>query len=91
MSQMIANSFVSYALTTAEEQAGTILSQPQKMVLQNKLCQLAETKLRLTFDPDNIQKYLQEEAELQGQLGILTWIFESSSQVEAQLATAIVS
>ena len=88
---MIANSFVSYALTTAEEQAGTILSQPQKMVLQNKLCQLAETKLRLTFDPDNIQKYLQEEAELQGQLGILTWILESSSQVESQLATATVS
>jgi hypothetical protein len=85
MSRMIANSFVSYELTPQEEQAGTILSHNQKMVLQNKLCLIAEAKLALTFDPSNIQKFLQEEAELQGQLGILTWLLESSLALEVSL------
>jgi len=91
MAQMITNSFVSYVLTSAEEQAGTILSQNQKMVLQNKLSQVAEAKLRLTFDPANIQQFLQQEAELQGQIGILTWLLDSSTELELSLSNIVSS
>jgi len=87
MAQPAINSFSSYILTTAEEQQGMQLNHEQKMVIQNRLCQIAEAKLALTFDPANVQRFLQEEAELQGQIGILKWLLASSAAVEANSIT----
>ena len=89
MSQIRVNSFTSYDLTSAEEQAGSILNHNQKLVLQNKLAFLAETKIRLKFDPSHVQEFLQQEAELQGQIGILTWLLETSAQIENQLVSEV--
>ncbi len=85
MATLIPNSFASFALTEEEELRGSLLQDEQKFVIQNLLSNLAEEKLALAYDPINTSTYLQREAELQGQIGILKYLLAQSTSAEEKL------
>jgi hypothetical protein len=81
-------SFVSWILTPEEEAQGSVFSLTQKQLIQNRIAVLAEEKLALTYDPNEPMKFLQTEAELQGQIGILKYLLTMSQDVEAMSGNA---
>ena len=48
------------------------------MVIQNYICDAAEERLALKFDPAKPMEFAQREAEIQGQIGILKLLCELS-------------
>jgi hypothetical protein len=85
MATLKVNSFASWELTRSEEESGSILNSTQKMVLQNKLADIAAAKLTLKYDSTASTVFMQQEAELVGQMGIIQWLLDTSEQVEADL------
>ena len=85
MAQLIPNSFSSYNLSPEEEESGQVLNSNQKMVLQNKLCAIAEEKIRLTYDSTMPIVFAQREAELQGQMSVIQWLLDSSEKIEEEI------
>jgi hypothetical protein len=74
--------FISWELSPPEILQGTILTSLQVQVIQNRIALLAIEKLNFTFDPANLQRSFQEEAELQGKLRILqNLLIESENAV----------
>jgi len=73
------STFTSYDLSAKDTIEGQILSTLQEAVLQNELVGLAEEKLNLKYDANNPLTYLQREAELQGQIGLLIYLIEVSN------------
>ena len=80
MAHQIPSTFTRYHLTTEEQLNGQNLTTNNLYVLQNLICDAAEEKLSLKFDPGNPLAYAQREAELQGQIGILKLLIELASQ-----------
>lgn len=80
------NSFTSYELTVKEQLLGSVLSSPQKLVIQNERAIVAEEKIALEYDPNNPGNYTQNEAYLRGKLDILSYLLELSDTAEAELA-----
>lgn len=80
------NSFTSYTLTEQELLIGSVLTSLQKCCIQNQLADLAERKLNLKFDPAHPQIFLQEEAELQGNLNALRYLLTLSESAESTLS-----
>lgn len=68
------SSFLRYDLTSEELIAGTQFSSAHKLVIQNLIADAAEEKISLTFDATNPQAFIQREAELAGQIGILKYL-----------------
>ena len=64
---------------------GSILTILQKQCIQNQICFLAEQKLALKYSPENPMLYLQQEAELQGQLNALKYLITLSENAESAL------
>lgn len=85
MAQIKTTSLTRWDLTEQEITNGTILSQEHKYVIQNLIADATEEKLNLTFDPTNPMNFMQREAELTGQIGILKVLLDSSLEAE-QLA-----
>lgn len=81
MATLIPSSFCRYNLSEEEQRAGSYISETQKQVIQNLICDIAEEKLALKFDASNPQSFIQREAELQGQIGILRYILATSDEV----------
>lgn len=81
MAQILPSSFTSYSLTASEQAAGQMLTEANVMHMQNLICSAAEEKLNLTFDPTNPNPFIQREAELTGQIGILRMLIELSRTV----------
>jgi hypothetical protein len=75
---LVINSFTQYALTEEQTLQGSILTPLQVMVIHNQLTAIAEEKIGIKFDPDNIYTFAQQEAELTGQIGILRYLLETS-------------
>lgn len=78
------NTFTTYELTSQEQEEGSKLSYLQEAVIQNLISECAEEKLRLSVDPQNINAFLQAEAELAGKIGILSYLLETSKAVSTQ-------
>lgn len=89
MAHLIPNNFSSFELTLAEEESGQVLNTLQKMVLQNKLAAVAAQKLHLVYVPNDPKDYAQQMAYLQGQLDVLQWQLDTSTQVEEILAAKL--
>jgi len=85
MANIKPNTFTTYELTPEEDITGSILSELQQYKLQNERAAVADSLVRLTFDPSNVSKYLQEEAELQGKLNMLDYIFALHEYAVQQL------
>jgi hypothetical protein len=72
------SSFVSWILTPAELQAGSVLTTLQKQVIQNMIWQAASERISLPFLDENKQR----EAELQGRIAALTSLLDLSAEAE---------
>lgn len=81
VSQIISTSFTRHNLNEAEVVQGLSLNSLQYAVIQNRIADIAEELIRLPFTPNDIQSYLQRQAELRGQLDILQSILISSDEV----------
>lgn len=76
MAQLIQSTFTRYKLTKEEQQSGQQLTSSNIHVMQNLMCDAAEERLSIKFDPANPLSFAQREAELQGQIGILKMLIE---------------
>jgi hypothetical protein len=88
MAYPIPSTFTRYQLTPEEIQNGSRLTIDNLYMMQNLICDAAEEKLALKYDPQNPMAFTQREAELQGQIGILKLLVElavsSSSTITIQ-------
>ncbi len=82
MAHLISNTFSSFSLLPEEEESGQLLSDLQKMVIQNKLAMIAADKLKIEFNPLLPLEFAQQEAYLRGQLDALQWQLDVSQEVE---------
>lgn len=78
MAHQIPSTFTRYSLTQEEQNSGQTLTTTNLQVIQNLICDAAEARLALTYDAANSVKWAQQEAELQGQIGILKLLVEMS-------------
>jgi hypothetical protein len=85
MATLIPGVISTYSLTEPEERAGSVFSQEQIYVIQNLLANCAAEKIALTFDPTNPQLFIQQEAELQGKIGVLRYLLDRSEEMSNQL------
>jgi hypothetical protein len=76
----INSTFTRFQLTQEETTSGQSLTSTNIAVIQNLICDCAEERLSLKYDPSNPIIWAQREAELQGQIGILKLLLELSSQ-----------
>lgn len=85
MAHLIPNDFSSYQLTDKEELEGSILTITQKQVIQNHLSAAASEKIGLEYDPENKDRFVQQEASLKGQIDAYRFILSSSESAEELL------
>lgn len=79
MSTIKNSEFTEFELSDPETLAGQIYSVPQLQVLQNLRADFVREKLNLKFTPHDIQSYLQQEAEITGKIGTITYLIETSA------------
>ena len=85
------NTFTTWKLTKDEILQGTMLSRLHKLVVQNQIAALAESKLSLKFTPNNLNDYTQQEAYLAGKIDILQALLLNSDDSEKQYASEVVA
>lgn len=66
--------FTKHRLTLEETLAAVNYSDLQRKFLQTQLAEVAEAKLRLKVDPQNIESFIQQEAEYAGQITLLEYL-----------------
>lgn len=76
--QLISSKFCKHHLSDVEELQGSIFSEGQRYVIQNKLAALAEEKLLLDYDVADPTAFIQLEAVYKGKIEILTHLLEDS-------------
>jgi hypothetical protein len=79
MAYQLPSTFTRYQLTLEETKNGQSLTTDNLYFIQNLICDAAEEKLSLKFDPSSPLQFAQREAELQGQIGILKMLVELAS------------
>lgn len=79
------NSFLSFNFSEREKLEAAVLTPLQKMWIQTLRAQAAESLINLEFDTQNPLSRLAQDAELKGQLKILTHIIEMSEASEQEL------
>ena len=85
MAHLIPNTFSSWELTPEEELQGSTLTTLQKQVIQNQIALLAQEKNMLVYDPSNPFEFVQQEADLKGQISSLQYLFILSDDAVEQL------
>lgn len=91
MAHLVPNTFSSYQMTEQEELQASVLMLDQEQLLQSKLALVAEEKLALQLDPGNISAYVQQEADLKGQMIIINWLLDCSTAAKISLAEGAAS
>lgn len=79
------NPFQSWVLSNKETLQGQVLTTLQKQVIQNEIASLANERISVKFDPEHPMLFQQRDAELQGQIGILSYLLEMSNAAETAL------
>ena len=85
MAYPLPSTFTRYQLTPEEIQSGQALTTNNLYLMQNLICDAAEEKLALKYDPTNPMAFAQREAELQGQIGILKLLVELASSASSTI------
>ncbi len=83
----LSSKFISWELAPAEQTQGCILSTQNKDVIRNLIRDIAEEKLSMDFNPAEPQRFMQREAELKGQLGILQHLLSLSELAEKEITS----
>lgn len=74
---------------SADSYAAAVHLSPETRVwLRNRLLEVAQQKLLLTYDPANPTMFMQAEAELQGRLRELMYVLEAEEVTDALDTTA---
>lgn len=76
--KIIPHTFNRYELSDAELRAGQALTISNQAVIQNLIATIAEQKLQLVLDPQNITDFAMQEAFLRGQIDILQHLLDLS-------------
>ena len=84
----ITSSFISYDLTEDELLFGSILSIGHKQCIQNQISSLAEQRISLRYTPETPMTFVQQDAELQGQIIALKYLITLSDSAEQQLLSS---
>lgn len=84
MATIDTTSMTRFILTLEEYQSGRMLNLQQKQVLQNILASISEDRLALTYDSQEHNSFIQREAELQGQAGIIKLLLSNSEEAEQE-------
>lgn len=79
------NIFQSWVLTRQEYLTGSILTTLQLQCIQNQIAQLAQEKTLLKFTPNDLNTFLQREAELQGSISALQFLISTSAEAAKEL------
>jgi hypothetical protein len=79
------NPFQAWTMSQDEAIQSRIFTTLQKQHIQNQIAQLAAERISLKIDPLNIQAFMQRDAELQGQIGILQYLLTLSVDAEKLL------
>lgn len=69
-------SFTKFQLNEQEQRLGQQLTSLNVAVIQNIRSGIAEEKIRLTFNPEKVLEFTQNEAYMRGQLDILSYILD---------------
>lgn len=80
--ELVPHSFNKFELSAEEYKAGCALTLSNQAVIQNLISDVAEEKLRIVLDPQNLTEYAQQEAYLRGQLDILNHLLSLSKSFE---------
>ena len=89
MPKQLRNIFTAWELSRDEIMQGSMLSTIHKLVIQNQIAVLAETKLALKFTPNNLTDYTQQEAYLAGKIEMLQTLLLDSDEAEQLFAAAV--
>ena len=81
----ISSSFQRIPLSESEQVSGCIFSAHQIANLQNMRVDIAEQKLNLTFTPNDVLSYAQQEAFLKGQLEVLQHLIDLSETTQRSI------
>lgn len=76
--------FQKWELSLDEQIQATQWTTLQRQFIQTEIAIAAEAKVALTFDPQNPTLFAQQEAELQGKIGILTYFLELNQSLSSQ-------
>ena len=79
------NPFLSFNFTEREKLDAAVLNPMQKMWIQTLRSEAPENLINLEFDTNNPLSRLAQDAELKGQLKILTHILEIAEASEREL------
>jgi len=82
------SSFISYNLSEDEILFGSVLALGQKQCIQNQISVLAEQRISLRYTPDSPMTFVQQDAELQGQIIALRYLITLSDSAETQLLSS---
>lgn len=81
MARKVESSFEKFEFLDSEK---FILSELQTQHIKTKICTIAETILALQLDTQDYEKFLQDQANLQGRIYIMNLLLdESSDNIEA--------
>lgn len=80
MATITISPFSRFAVTEREQTVQYIFQQENLYAIQNLIADAAEEKIKLKFDPANPHEFIQREAELQGQINILTFLQTSHEE-----------
>lgn len=88
MSILVRNTFTKYEFTEQELHGASLLHEEQKRWYQTQLAILAEAHVALIPDPNNYASYIQQEAEIKGQMNALQYLLDCSDTAEQEVLEA---
>jgi len=74
MQAQLNNRFQSFELSPEEEVLSKTFNELQLARIYNERAIVANEKVNLKYTPDNVQQFLQQEAELQGKMNVLDFL-----------------
>jgi hypothetical protein len=81
------STFQKHVLSPSDTIAGSILNSMQIAVLHNMRSDIAEQKLNLTFTPNDVLGFTQQEAFLSGQLSMVSTLIDASDAAQKEVLT----
>lgn len=85
MSTLIRSAFTKYEFTAEEVISASLLHEEQKRWYQTQLAILAERRINIIPDANNYISYIQEEAEVKGQMNALQYLLDCCDSAEKEV------